>query len=163
MRVLVTGAAGFIGYHTSLYLLNRGDEVIGIDSLNDYYDPSLKEARLEELKNNPNSNNFKFYKVNLANPVELESIFAQHSFDRVIHLAAQAGVRYSLENPLAYVESNINGFVNLLEECRHNSIEHLTYASTSSVYGANTTMPFSELNGADHPYNFMLLQKKLMN
>ena len=160
MRVLVTGAAGFIGYHTSLYLLNRGDEVIGIDSLNDYYDPSLKEARLEELKNNTNSNHFKFYKVNLANPVELESIFAQHSFDRVIHLAAQAGVRYSLENPLAYVESNINGFVNLLEECRHNSIEHLTYASTSSVYGANTSMPFSELNGADHPLQFYAATKK---
>ena len=103
MKVLVTGAAGFIGYHTSLYLLNRGDNVIGLDSLNDYYEPSLKEARLQELRNNPNATHFEFYKVNLANSDELEGIFTQHSFDRVIHLAAQAGVRYSLENPLAYV------------------------------------------------------------
>ena len=160
MKVLVTGAAGFIGYHTSLHLINRGDEVVGIDSLNDYYEPSLKDARLQDLNNNPNSELFRFFKVNLANSNELANVFTQHSFDRVIHLAAQAGVRYSLENPLAYVESNINGFVNLLEECRHNSVAHLTYASTSSVYGANTTMPFSECNGADHPLQFYAATKK---
>ena len=160
MKVLVTGAAGFIGYHTSMYLLSRGDEVIGIDSLNDYYDPSLKDSRLQALKNNPNSELFNFYQINLANSSELKKIFTNHKFDRVIHLAAQAGVRYSIENPMAYVESNINGFVNLLEECRYNSLEHLTYASTSSVYGANTAMPFSESKGADHPLQFYAATKK---
>lgn len=160
MKVLVTGAAGFIGYHTSLHLLNRGDEVIGIDSLNDYYDPSLKNARLNVLKHNPNSKLFNFYQINLADSNELKKIFINHKFDRVIHLAAQAGVRYSIENPMAYVESNINGFVNLIEECRHNSVKHLTYASTSSVYGANTAMPFSESKSVDHPLQFYAATKK---
>ena len=160
MKVLVTGAAGFIGYHTSLHLLNRGDEVIGVDNLNDYYDPSLKASRLEDIKKNPNSMNFNFYKINLSNTGELKTVFTNHNFDRVIHLAAQAGVRYSIENPLAYVESNINGFVNLLEECRHNAVQHLTYASTSSVYGANTDMPFSESKGVDHPLQFYAATKK---
>ena len=160
MKVLVTGAAGFIGFHTSLYLLNRGNEVVGIDSLNDYYEPSLKLSRLKELDKNKFSKNFEFIQFNLSDSARLKKVFKEHQFDRVIHLAAQAGVRYSLENPMAYVESNINGFVNLLEQCRHNSAEHLTYASTSSVYGANTSMPFKESMGTNHPLQFYAATKK---
>jgi UDP-glucuronate 4-epimerase len=148
MKILVTGAAGFIGFHTAKRLLERGDDVVGFDVVNDYYDPALKEARLQKLE------------ANLADLAIVNRCFADHAFDRVIHLAAQAGVRYSLENPHAYVESNIVGFTNIIEACRYAKTPHLTYASTSSVYGANTTMPFSEHNGADHPLQFYAATKR---
>ncbi|MCB1896913.1 MAG: SDR family NAD(P)-dependent oxidoreductase, partial [Rhodocyclaceae bacterium] len=135
MKILVTGAAGFIGMHTSEVLLARGDEVVGIDNLNDYYDPTLKQARLARLAP---SGNFRFVKLDVADRPGMEKLFADEKFDRVIHLAAQAGVRYSLENPHAYVDSNLVGFMNILEGCRHNRVEHLVYASSSSVYGGNT-------------------------
>ena len=140
MKILVTGAAGFIGYHTAKILLDRGDEVVGLDNLNDYYDVRLKHARLDQFKARPG---FTFVKLDLADRGGMAELFAREKFDRVIHLAAQAGVRYSIENPLAYVESNVVGTANVLEGCRHNGVEHLVYASTSSVYGANTKMPFS--------------------
>jgi UDP-glucuronate 4-epimerase len=158
MRVLVTGAAGFIGYHVSQRLLARGDSVVGFDVVNDYYDPSIKEARLERL--GAGNGDFSFLRENLADRAALERCFADHKFDRVIHLAAQAGVRYSLENPHAYVESNLIGFTNILEACRHAAVPHLTYASTSSVYGANTRMPFSEHDGVDHPLQFYAATKR---
>ncbi|EKO78299.1 MULTISPECIES: NAD-dependent epimerase [Leptospira] len=162
MKVLITGSAGFIGFHLAKKLLHRGDDVIGIDSLNDYYDPSLKEKRVLILKETAVqfSRNFQFFKLNLADLISLKKIFIEFHFDRVIHLAAQAGVRYSLENPHAYVESNIIAFTNILENCRHKKISHLTYASTSSVYGAHTNMPFSEHESTDHPLQFYAATKK---
>jgi UDP-glucuronate 4-epimerase len=148
MKILVTGAAGFIGFHTSKKLLDRGDEVVGLDNFNDYYDVSLKEGRTEILDA---YDNFKMVRMDLADRSGIESLFATEKFEKVINLAAQAGVRYSIENPHAYIDSNIVGFVNILEGCRHNDVKHLTYASSSSVYGANTTMPFSIHQNVDHP------------
>ncbi|TPN01706.1 NAD-dependent epimerase [Mesorhizobium sp. B2-1-3A] len=162
MKVLVTGVAGFIGYHVARRLLERGDEVVGIDSINEYYDPAIKQARLRLLAEASRSTNsgYHFIHGNLADRGIVDSCFADHAFDRVIHLAAQAGVRYSLENPRAYVESNIVAFTNMLEACRGGGIAHLTYASTSSVYGANTDMPFSEHRPADHPLQFYAATKR---
>jgi len=157
MKLLVTGAAGFIGFHTAQILLARGDEVVGLDNLNDYYDVSLKQARLEILKRSPN---FRFVKLDLADRRGMASLFEAEKFQRVIHLAAQAGVRYSIQNPLAYIDSNVVGFANILEGCRHNGVEHLVYASTSSVYGANTKMPFSVHQNVDHPLSFYAATKK---
>src|SRR5919112_876024 len=157
MKFLVTGAAGFIGFHTAQILLGRGDEVVGLDNLNDYYDVSLKEARLAQLKQRAN---FRFVKLDLADRSGMQELFAGEKSARVIHLAAQAGVRYSLQNPLAYVDSNVVGFANILEGCRHNGVEHLVYASTSSVYGANTKMPFSVHQNVDHPLSFYAATKK---
>lgn len=157
MKLLVTGAAGFIGSHTARLLLERGDEVVGLDNLNDYYDVSLKEARLARLRQLAN---FRFVKLELADRASMQALFAQEKFQRVVHLAAQAGVRYSIQNPLAYVDSNVVGFANVLEGCRHNGVEHLAYASTSSVYGANTKMPFSVHQNVDHPLSFYAATKK---
>src|SRR5512145_2137815 len=157
MKFLVTGAAGFIGFHTAQILLERGDEVVGLDNLNDYYDVSLKEARLAQLRQRPN---FRFVKLDLADRTGMQELFAREKFARVIHLAAQAGVRYSLQNPLAYVDSNVVGFANVLEGCRHDGVEHLVYPSTSSVYGANTKMPFSVHQNVDHPLSFYAATKK---
>lgn len=157
MRVLVTGAAGFIGYHTSQRLLERGDEVLGLDNLNDYYDPTLKENRLARLAAHPG---FRFTKLDLADREGLAALFRDERIDRVVHLGAQAGVRYSMTNPLSYVDSNLVGTTNVLEGCRHAKLEHLVYASTSSVYGSNTTMPFSPHQGADHPLSFYAATKK---
>jgi UDP-glucuronate 4-epimerase len=161
MRVLVTGAAGFIGYHVARALLARGDAVTGFDVVNDYYDPALKEARLAEIEGAAPEGAWAFLRGDLADREAVGAAFAEHGpFERVIHLAAQAGVRYSLENPLAYVQSNILGFTHILEACRHAATPHLTYASTSSVYGANTTMPFAEDQGADHPLQFYAATKR---
>ena len=162
MKILVTGNAGFIGFHVARRLLERGDDVIGFDSINDYYDPQLKHARLAELEQAAAAaeGDYRFIRDNLADAAAVNACFESHRFDRVIHLAAQAGVRHSLEKPLAYVEANIAGFTNILEACRHNAIEHLTYASTSSVYGANTNMPFSEHHGVDHPLQFYAATKR---
>jgi UDP-glucuronate 4-epimerase len=157
MRVLVTGAAGFIGYHTTNALLDRGDEVVGLDNLNAYYDVSLKRARLERLQRAPH---FRFVRADLADREAMADVFARHRPERVINLAAQAGVRYAFENPHAYVDSNLLGFLNVLEGCRHGGVEHLVYASTSSVYGANTSMPFSERQSVDHPVSFYGATKK---
>ncbi len=157
MKILVTGAAGFIGFHTAQILLARGDEVVGLDNLNDYYDVTLKEARLEILKRSPN---FRLVKMDLADRAGMAELFAKEKFNRVINLAAQAGVRYSIQNPLAYIDSNVVGFANVLEGCRHNGVEHLVYASTSSVYGANTAMPFSVHQNVDHPLSFYAATKK---
>jgi UDP-glucuronate 4-epimerase len=157
MKILVTGAAGFIGYHTAAILLARGDEVVGLDNLNDYYDPTLKEARLATLREHPR---FRFVRLDLADREGMPALFAGERFQRVIHLAAQAGVRYSLTNPLAYVDSNVVGFANVLEGCRHTGVEHLVYASTSSVYGANTALPFSVHQNVDHPLSFYAATKK---
>ena len=157
MKILVTGAAGFIGMHTALRLLARGDEVIGIDNLNDYYDPSLKDARLAKLAPQPG---FRFIKMDIADRTAIADLFAREKFERVIHLAAQAGVRYSLQNPLAYADSNLVGFVNILEGCRHNQVKHLVFASSSSVYGGNRKMPFSEHDSVDHPVSLYAATKK---
>jgi UDP-glucuronate 4-epimerase len=157
MKLLLTGAAGFIGFHTAQILLARGDEVVGLDNLNDYYDVSLKETRLAMLQKFPN---FRFVKLDVADRPGMADLFAKEKFQRVIHLAAQAGVRYSIQNPLAYIDSNVVGFANILEGCRHNSVEHLVYASTSSVYGANTKMPFSVHQNVDHPLSFYAATKK---
>ncbi len=157
MKVLLTGAAGFIGMTTALRLLARGDEVVGLDNLNDYYEVSLKENRLARLT--PHAN-FRFVKLDVADRAGMEKLFAAEKFDRVIHLAAQAGVRYSLENPHAYIDSNIVGFINILEGCRHHKVEHLVYASSSSVYGGNTEMPFSEHHAVDHPVSLYAATKK---
>jgi len=157
MKILVTGAAGFIGSHVSHILLDRGDEVVGLDNLNDYYDVRLKYARLDRLKPKPG---FRFVKLDLADRDGMQQLFATEKFDRVIHLAAQAGVRYSIQNPLAYVDSNVVGTANVLEGCRHNGVGHLVYASTSSVYGANTKMPFSVHQNVDHPLSFYAATKK---
>jgi UDP-glucuronate 4-epimerase len=148
MKILVTGAAGFIGMHVSRVLLDRGDQVVGLDNLNDYYDVQLKLDRLALLEPSPA---FRFVKLDVADRAGMEALFAAEKFDRVVHLAAQAGVRYSLQNPHAYVESNLVGFMNILEGCRYNKVEHLVYASSSSVYGGNTKMPFSEHDSVDHP------------
>jgi UDP-glucuronate 4-epimerase len=162
MRVLVTGNAGFIGFHTAARLLQRGDSVVGVDVVNDYYSPEIKESRLEVLEQTAlqSPGDYRFHRLNLADPAAVKRCFSDGPFDRVIHLAAQAGVRYSLENPHAYVESNIVAFTNILEACRHAKVDHLTYASTSSVYGANTNMPFSEHRGADHPLQFYAATKR---
>src|SRR5688572_6351179 len=162
MKVLVTGNAGFIGYHTVMRLIARGDSVVGIDVVNDYYDPELKEARLKRQAQRAAQagTSFEFIRANLADRGSVEKCFARHRFDRVIHLAAQAGVRYSLVNPHAYVESNIIAFTNVIESCRYAEVPHLTYASTSSVYGANTNMPFSEHQGVDHPLQFYAATKR---
>ena len=157
MKILVTGAAGFIGFHVAQILLARGDEVLGLDNLNDYYDVTLKEARLDRLKK---SSNFRLVKFDLADREKMAELFKRERFQRVINLAAQAGVRYSIQNPLAYIDSNVVGFANVLEGCRHNGVEHLVYASTSSVYGANTRMPFSVHQNVDHPLSFYAATKK---
>jgi UDP-glucuronate 4-epimerase len=163
MKILVTGAAGFIGFSVAKKLLERGDDVVGFDNFNDYYDPSLKEARAQQLQLLAECNDtgsFTLIRDNLANKAVVDQCFQAHHFDRVIHLAAQAGVRYSLENPHSYVESNLIAFTNILEACRYAATPHLTYASTSSVYGANTTMPFSEQHGVDHPLQFYAATKR---
>lgn len=162
MKILVTGAAGFIGFHTAKKLLERGDDVVGFDNINDYYDTGIKYARLEILKKTAveTGRAFHFIQANLAELAAVKQCFKTHSFDRVIHLAAQAGVRYSLENPHAYVESNLIAFTNMLEACRYAQTPHLTYASSSSVYGANTKMPFSEHDGVNHPLQFYAATKK---
>lgn len=157
MKILVTGAAGFIGMHVSQVLLARGEQVVGLDNLNDYYDPRLKEARLARLEPDPG---FSFVRMDVADRPGMEALFAREKFDRVVHLAAQAGVRYSLQNPHAYIDSNIVGFMNILEGCRHNKVEHLVYASSSSVYGGNTRMPFSEHDSVDHPVSMYAATKK---
>jgi len=157
MKILVTGTAGFIGFHTALRLLARGDEVVGLDSVNDYYDVRLKEARLARLEGRPG---YRFHRLNLADRKGIESLFADERPQRVIHLAAQAGVRYSLTNPHAYLESNLVGFLHILEGCRHHGVEHLVYASSSSVYGANTRMPFSIHDNVDHPLSLYAASKK---
>ena len=156
MKVLVTGAAGFIGATLSRRLLERGDEVVGLDNMNDYYDVSLKQARLHRL----NGPQFAFVKLDVADREGLSRLFETGGFERVVHLAAQAGVRYSLENPLAYVDSNLLGFANILEGCRHGDVEHLVYASSSSVYGANTKLPFSVHDNVDHPISLYAGSKK---
>jgi UDP-glucuronate 4-epimerase len=157
MKILVTGAAGFIGYHVAERLLARGDTVMGLDNLNAYYDVSLKEARLARLAARPG---FRFAKLDLADRDGMAAMFTRERPQRVVHLAAQAGVRYSLENPHAYVDSNLAGFTNILEGCRHNGVEHLVYASSSSVYGGNTRMPFSEHDNIDHPISLYAATKK---
>jgi UDP-glucuronate 4-epimerase len=157
MKHLVTGAAGFIGYHVAEALLARGDEVVGLDNLNPYYDPSLKQARLDRLRRHEG---FRFAQVDLADREAMEALFRAERAPRVIHLAAQAGVRYSVSHPHAYVSSNVTGFLHVLEGCRHHGAEHLTYASTSSVYGLNTAMPFSVHQGVDHPVSLYAATKK---
>ena len=157
MRVLVTGSAGFIGSALCMRLLARGDQVIGIDNHNDYYDPKLKESRLVR---HANHKNYTHLRIDIADRFSIEQAFTDHNPQRVVNMAAQAGVRYSIENPLAYVDSNIVGFANILEGCRHNKVEHLVYASSSSVYGANTTMPFSVHDNVDHPLSLYAASKK---
>jgi len=157
MNVLVTGAAGFIGYHLSEKLLARGDTVVGFDNVNSYYEVSLKETRLARLMK---KQGFSFIRADLADRAAIETLFSKNRFDRVVHLAAQAGVRYSLENPQAYVDANLVGFVNILEACRHAKVPHLAYASSSSVYGANTRMPFSVHDNVDHPVSLYAATKK---
>jgi UDP-glucuronate 4-epimerase len=156
-KILVTGAAGFIGFHTAQRLLARGYSVVGLDNLNSYYDVSLKEARLAQLRPEPG---FRFERIDLADRESMAALFAKERFARVVHLAAQAGVRYSLQAPHTYIDSNITGTLNILEGCRHNGIEHLVYASTSSVYGANTKMPFSVHDIADHPVSLYAATKR---
>jgi UDP-glucuronate 4-epimerase len=157
MAILVTGAAGFIGYHTAEALLARGDEVIGLDNLNDYYDPALKRARLARLMARPA---FRFVEADVADRGAMARIFAEARPDRVVHLAAQAGVRYSLANPYAYVDSNLAGFITILEGCRAAAVRHLVFASSSSVYGANAATPFSVADNVDHPLNLYAASKK---
>ena len=156
-KILVTGAAGFIGFHTATRLLQRGDTVVGLDSMSDYYDVSLKEARLAQLRQH---GGFHFEHLDVADRARIPALFARERFDRVVHLAAQAGVRYSLENPHAYVDANLVGFMNILEGCRHNPVQHLVYASSSSVYGANTGMPFAVHDNVDHPVSLYAATKK---
>jgi UDP-glucuronate 4-epimerase len=157
MRVLVTGAAGFIGYHVSERLIERGDEVVGLDNLNAYYDPTLKQARLSRLTARKN---FRFVRADLADRGAMEALFKSAGIARVVHLAAQAGVRYSVENPHVYADSNLTGTLHVLEGCRHHGVEHLVFASTSSVYGANTKMPFNVHQNVDHPLSFYAATKK---
>ena len=156
MKFLVTGAAGFIGFHTCKRLLEAGHQVVGLDNMNDYYDVNLKQARLDLLQ----SPLFSFHRIDLADRQGMAELFASEKFDRVIHLAAQAGVRYSLENPHAYADSNLIGYLNILEGCRHNKVEHLLYASSSSVYGLNRKMPFSTDDSVDHPVSLYAATKK---
>jgi len=157
MKILLTGAAGFIGMHTCLRLLARGDQVVGVDNLNDYYDVTLKEARLARLTSHQA---FSFHKLSVEDRQGMAELFAREKPQRVIHLAAQAGVRYSLTNPHAYIDANLQGFTNVLEGCRHNGVEHLAYASSSSVYGGNTKLPFSEHDNIDHPVSLYAATKK---
>jgi len=157
MKYLITGAAGFIGFHLSKRLLGQGNSVVGIDNLNEYYDVNLKKSRRNELKGDPE---FTFHKLDLVDREGIEKLFSENNFDYVVNLAAQAGVRYSLENPHAYVDSNIVGFLNILEGCRHSDIKHLVFASSSSVYGANTMMPFSVHRNVDHPVSLYAATKK---
>jgi UDP-glucuronate 4-epimerase len=157
MHILVTGAAGFIGMATAQRLLARGDSVLGLDNLNTYYDVGLKQARLQRLSGHAR---FRFLLQDVADRQAMQSLFATERFDRVIHLAAQAGVRYSLENPHAYIDSNVTGFMNVLEGCRHNKVQHVVYASSSSVYGGNVRLPFSEHHGVDHPVSLYAATKK---
>ena len=156
-KIIVTGSAGFIGFSLCLKLLERGDIIIGIDNHNDYYDPKIKEARIKRLENYLN---YKHFRQDISDQKDLEETFANHKPQKVVNLAAQAGVRYSIQNPLAYIKSNIVGFANILENCRNHKIEHLVYASTSSVYGANTKMPFSEHDSANHPLSVYAASKK---
>ncbi|EPS5421132.1 TPA: NAD-dependent epimerase [Klebsiella michiganensis] len=156
MKFLVTGAAGFIGFHTCKRLLEAGHEVVGLDNMNDYYDVNLKQARLDLLQ----SSLFSFHKIDLADREGIARLFTNEKFNRVIHLAAQAGVRYSLENPFAYADANLIGYLNILEGCRHNNVEHLLYASSSSVYGLNRKMPFSTDDSVDHPVSLYAATKK---
>lgn len=160
MKILVTGSAGFIGAHTVRHLLDMKIEVVGIDNLNDYYDTSLKDARIDWVNSHKQSSLFTFIKMDVADRSGMETLFAEQNFHKVIHLAAQAGVRFSITNPHAYVDSNLVGFVNILEGCRHNNIEHLCYASSSSVYGANEKMPFSVEDAVDHPVSLYAASKK---
>ncbi len=157
MKVLITGAAGFIGMHVAEILLARGDEVVGVDNLNDYYPVSLKHDRLNRLRD---QKGFRFIEMDISDTPAMTALFAKEGFQRVVNLAAQAGVRYSLQNPLAYVQSNLVGFANVLEGCRHNKVEHLAYASSSSVYGANTAQPFSVHHNVDHPVSLYAASKK---
>lgn len=157
MKVLVTGSAGFIGSSLTLRLLGRGDTVIGVDNHNDYYDPAIKEARLARHADHPN---YTHLRMDIADQAAVEALFTKHKPQRVVNLAAQAGVRYSIENPLAYINSNIVGFAHILEGCRHHGVEHLVYASSSSVYGANKTMPFSIHHNVDHPLSLYAASKK---
>jgi len=157
MKVLITGAAGFIGNNLALRLLERGDEVIGIDNLNDYYDPTLKEARLARVADNPA---FTDVRIDLEDRDGMAEVFKKYKPNRVVNLAAQAGVRYSLENPHSYIDTNVVGFMNILEGCRYNDVEHLVYASSSSVYGSNTKMPFSVHDNVDHPVSIYAATKK---
>lgn len=160
MKVLLTGVAGFIGYHVAIKLIDRGDTVVGVDNLNDYYDMRLKEARLAQIQAHSNAVNFKFVKLDLAEEFDTAKLFETEKPDSVIHLAAQAGVRYSLENPQAYISSNIVAFTNVLEACRAIRPQHLVYASSSSVYGGNTKLPFSETDNVDHPVSLYAATKK---
>ena len=177
MKILVTGTAGFIGFHVAQKLLERGDEVVGLDNINDYYDQNVKYGRLKEhgiIKNleegsdissnillqSSKWNNYKFIKTSLENEEVVNTLFQEEKFDRVVHLAAQAGVRYSLRNPKAYINSNVVGFMNILEACRYNNVEHLSYASSSSVYGLNSAQPFSTHRGVDHPMSLYAASKK---
>jgi UDP-glucuronate 4-epimerase len=157
MKILVTGTAGFIGNALTIRLLDRGDEVIGVDNVNDYYDPTLKEARLARIKDHKN---FTEARISVEDRAAMEAAFRKYQPQRVVHLAAQAGVRYSLQNPHAYIDSNIVGFMNILEGCRHHGVEHLVYASSSSVYGSNTRMPFSVHHNVDHPVSLYAASKK---
>ncbi|MCK5499533.1 MAG: GDP-mannose 4,6-dehydratase, partial [Gammaproteobacteria bacterium] len=168
MKILVTGAAGFIGSYVCLRLLERGDDVVGLDNLNNYYSVSLKEARLKRIEDfcqstsaaNQSCGEFKFVKMDLADRSDMETLFKDSNFEKVVNLAAQAGVRYSIENPHEYINSNIVGFLNILEGCRHNNIKHLVYASSSSVYGANESLPFSVHDNVDHPLSLYGASKK---
>ncbi len=157
MKIMVTGTAGFIGNHLALRLLERGDEVIGIDNLNDYYDVNLKLSRLARIKDHPG---FTDVRLDIADRAGMEAVFKKYQPQKVVNLAAQAGVRYSIQNPHAYIDSNIVGFINILEGCRHNNVEHLVYASSSSVYGANESMPFSVHDNVDHPLSLYAASKK---
>ena len=160
MKILVTGSAGFIGSALCIKLLERGDKVIGIDNHNDYYDPSIKEAR---LMRHLNHKDYEHFRVNLEDFNSINQIFKDNNFDCVVNLAAQAGVRYSIENPMAYINTNIVGFTNILECCRYGNVSNLVYASSSSVYGANTKMPFSIHDNVDHPLSLYAASKKVMN
>lgn len=160
VKILVTGAAGFIGAHTARQLLDMDIQVVGIDNINDYYATSLKDARINWINNHAKASLFQFIKMDIADRPGMEKLFAEHKFDRVIHLAAQAGVRFSITNPYAYIDSNLVGFANILEGCRHNKVEHLCYASSSSVYGANESMPFSVGDNVDHPVSLYAASKK---